>query len=128
MGIARTSVNLMGTTGAGQGVAAAATEAGAMVDALGDDVSSGRFKLRLRLVGTAAGSVDVRVNGGDPAGSQVYTANAFQHLAVATVNGTKFVELGWYSATRKVSVDVKNNDGANAVTVWVWAELEKYTP
>lgn len=122
MSISRSNVDLMGTSGAAQSVAAGATQTGSLVDVLGDDVSIGQFKLRVRVTGTAAGSIDVRVNGG-PSG-QVYTSAAYRHT-VTVINGTSYVELSYYTATRRVSVDVKNNDGSNAVSVWVWGELEK---
>lgn len=124
MTIARSSVDLLGSSAAPQSVGAGATVTGAAVDLLGDDASVGEFVLRLKLIGAAAGSINVRVNSADRAGTQVYSAPAYQHNPT-TASGTTYYTLGRYSAARKVSCDVQNNDSTNGVSVWVWAELEK---
>lgn len=124
MTIARSSVDLMGSSGSLQSVGTSATVTGSAVDLLGDDASLGVMTLRMKLVGSAVNSVSVRVNTVDRGGTQVYQSAAFQHN-VPTANGTEWYTLGRYEASRKVSVDVLNNDGSNTVTVWIWAELEK---
>lgn len=126
MAIGRSTGALLGTSETVLlAVAAGATSTGAEVDVLADNTSVGEVAAYLVLTGVAVGSVDVRLNPRRVT-TQAYQQPNFQ-VNVATIAGTVKVPLGRFSASRFMTADVKNNDGTNAVSVFVGYELEKYS-
>ena len=124
MAITRSTGAFLGTDESTfQTISASATATGAEKDILGDNASIGDIWLYAVVQNTAISSIDIRINNRRITG-QAYQKDNFD-INVPTINGTKKVPIGKFPAARFMTVDVKNNDGANTVSVFIGYELEK---
>ena len=124
MAITRSTGAFLGTDESTfQSISASTTANSAEKDLLGDNTSVGDIWLYLVVQGVAVSSIDIKINNRRITG-QVYAKDNFD-INVPTINGTKKVPLGKFPAARLMEIDVRNNDGANAVSVFVGYELEK---
>lgn len=128
MSIARSTLAFIGTSETtGDTIANNATDAGAEVDVLGDNTSTGEIELYLSFTSTVtAGTLDITVNKRRVSGQNYQGLAA--NFSVTPINGTQLVPLGRYSASRYMQVSVLNNaTGASATNVFVGGELFKFS-
>jgi hypothetical protein len=116
---------LVGTDEANlQTVGAGATLSGQQVDMFGSDRAAGDAWIYVVVTAAAASSIDIRINNRRVSG-QAYVQDNFG-INVPTINGTKKICLGKRPCSRYMTVDVRNNDASNPVSVFVGYELERW--
>lgn len=107
-----------------QTIGAGATLSGAQVDMFGSDRACGDAWIYVVVTAAAVSSIDLRINNRRVSG-QAYTKDNWE-INVRTINGTKKIPLGKRPVSRYMTVDVRNNDASNPVSVAVLYELERW--
>lgn len=129
MTIARVDGALVGTDETtGVTIANNAANTLAETDVLGSDAAAGQMALYLKYTGTAAaGSIDVTLYYGRVT-TQDYEDQAPVIASYVPISGTQKIFLGWFTVTRYMVGQVKNNAiGANITNVALLYELQKFS-
>lgn len=130
MGVSTSTLLLVGSGTADESatktsVANNATAAGATVDLLGNDTSTGDVELYLLLTSTVtAGTIDLKFNPQrrSNGGTADYAKVSFE-VSVSPTNGAQSIPLGRRPCPRYASFDAKNNATGASASVAVLAKV-----